>query len=159
MLYAVIALILASFALNYQDCAAENTPIVYTNDDLYRKSPAEIRDSDRRRPLAETKANKGHKTLNSSETVNKERWCKKATGLNNRVDSAKKELESAKKKKQEAETATSRKKKAQQLGAAEKRVAGAQKALDNAEKKLSDLEQEAHRKGVPPGWLRCQYSY
>ena len=157
MRYLFIILILASFAFNYLDCAAADTPIVYTNDDLYRKSPADIRDSERR-PQTETKTNKSHKSAGSSDAV-KENWCKKATGLQNRVDSARKDLETAKKKKQDAETVNSRKKRAQYVAAAEKKVAHAQKALDNAEKKLSDLEQEAHRKGVPPGWLRCQFSY
>jgi hypothetical protein len=159
MRYLLIVLILASLAFNYQDCAAEDTPRVYTNDDLNRKSPADVRDSDRRRPMTETKTNKSHKSASSYDAVNKEKWCKKATGLQNRVDSARKDLEAAKKKKQDAETVNSRKKRAKYAADAGKKVAHAQKTLDYSEKKLSDLEQEAHRKGVPPGWLKCQFSY
>jgi hypothetical protein len=29
--------------------------------------------------------------------------------------------------------------------------------LKAEEQELNDLENEAHRKGVPPGWLRCQF--
>ena len=27
----------------------------------------------------------------------------------------------------------------------------------STERDLKDIENEAHRKGIPPGWLRCQF--
>jgi hypothetical protein len=42
----------------------------------------------------------------------------------------------------------------QELLSAEKNLASAKSALDAARTALSDLEEEARRKGIPPGWLR-----
>ena len=38
----------------------------------------------------------------------------------------------------------------------QKRLVKARKQVTAAEKDLDDLEHVAHRKGIPPGWLRCQ---
>jgi hypothetical protein len=39
----------------------------------------------------------------------------------------------------------------------EKRVKNAKKKLEKALKKRGDFEQKAYRKGIPSGWLRCQF--
>ena len=38
-----------------------------------------------------------------------------------------------------------------------KALAKTRRRLKDAEGMLSDLADEAHRKGVPMGWLRCQF--
>jgi hypothetical protein len=39
----------------------------------------------------------------------------------------------------------------------EEKLKRARQVLENAEKELQEVEQEAHRSNVPPGWLRCQF--
>ena len=41
-----------------------------------------------------------------------------------------------------------------ELLSAEQNLASAKSALDAARTALSELEEEARRKGIPPGWLR-----
>ena len=92
-----------------------------------------------------------------------ESWCKKGTKQRNITDRAKTEVEDAEstldatkqksggyrlyKRKTEADSRQS---------AAEKALEQARKRLKDAEIELADLEAEAHRKGIKPGWLRCQ---
>jgi hypothetical protein len=39
---------------------------------------------------------------------------------------------------------------------AQRNLESAKKRLKDADEQLSDVEAEAHRKGIKPGWLRCQ---
>lgn len=94
------------------------------------------------------KKRKARKTKNDAE---KEYWCKKATQYKDIV-TRKSEAVAELEKELTAEKNTDKKKKA-----IEKKIVFAKKQLKYAERDLENLENEAHRKGVPPGWLRCQF--
>jgi len=104
----------------------------------------------------ELKNSEIHKTKvgHAGEQKEKEYWCKRAAPqrkkiqrLNGEIDEKEQELT------EENSRGFSQNKKTKALN---KELAKIRKHLKEAEENLGDLESEAHRKGVPPGWLRCQ---
>ncbi|MBF0329398.1 MAG: hypothetical protein HQL10_09600 [Nitrospirae bacterium] len=93
----------------------------------------------------------------------KEYWCKKGGGLRKQLDSAKADIEKKEKHIAELhesaakETGAARKNIANKMKKEKTEVAVIRKKQKQAQIKLDDLEEKAHRKGVPPGWLRCQF--
>jgi outer membrane murein-binding lipoprotein Lpp len=66
------------------------------------------------------------------------RWCLEAKRLQAKVDHAKERAD------------TARAEQSRKLKASEQ-------DLERAKKELHDYEQLAHQRGIPPGWLRCQF--
>jgi hypothetical protein len=157
----VISLILSTSLLSCPVYSEENKTHVFTNADLIRHRPTENRDSVNSPPPKESSAEKKRHAKKTSGDQGKDRWCKNGTHYQNRVDAAKAALREAEAKRSEAEAKAERNKKGKRKAAAvsDTGVRKATNNLERAEKQLSDLEQEAHRKGIPPGWLRCQFSY
>jgi hypothetical protein len=161
--YLLIAVLSLSLFM-FHTISANDKPRVFTNDDLSRHNVRDSRDSTDRQSLKTSPANNKpvrHKTSNDKE---KEKWCKKGRHYQNRVDEAKTYLNEAERKYAEAqEKAAARPpKKKRILQKVEVSKSGIRKArlkVEKAEKRLLDIEQEAHRKNIPPGWLRCQFSY
>jgi hypothetical protein len=144
--------------------AADDQPRVLTNDDLSGRPRAENqKPADNPGAKKESRQKKIRPSKQAGDR-DKERWCKDGSRYRNRVDEAKANFYEAEKKYSEArDRADSRfpKKKKQMLKAAvsDAAVRKARLKLEKAEKQLLDLEQDAHRKNVPPGWLQCRFSY
>lgn len=139
---------------------AEDDPPVLTNKDL-KKYKKDTDSASRKMPrVAKQPSSSKHSNRDLSSY---EAWCKKGTKQRNKTDRAKADVEDAEstldatkqksggyriyKRKTEADSRQS---------AAEKALEQAKKRLKDAEIDLADLEAEAHRKGIKPGWLRCQ---
>jgi DNA repair exonuclease SbcCD ATPase subunit len=81
-------------------------------------------------------------------------WCKKASAFRKKIEKAGVDVKEIEKELSEenGKSLHSGKKNTK----LQKRLEKAKKLVKDAEADLDDLEHEAHRKGVPPGWLRCQ---
>lgn len=91
------------------------------------------------------------KAKEKKEQQDQEYWCKKATSYKRKVEKSQDEVSEIEKELSAEDL--SRKKKVP----LEKRLKKAQKQLTYTERDLADFEEEAHRKDIPPGWLRCQF--
>jgi hypothetical protein len=82
------------------------------------------------------------------EQREKDYWCNRARAYRKKIDKAAGEITEAGKDRGGAGRKQSK--------TAVKKLGREKKQLRDAEIDLRDLEDEAHRKGIPPGWLRCQ---
>lgn len=131
----------------------EEKPQVYSNEDIEKyRNPSDNRSTVQKRDVAAEKS--GEKKI-AREKQDQEQWCRRATALRRKIDLAKHELSET-----EKDIARENEKKVQTSGkksSLRTRYKKAQYNLSRAEMDLSDLENEAHRKGIKPGWLRCQF--
>jgi len=121
----------------------------FTNEDIEKyKNPPESKS-----PAAgkDRKTEKDERAQKISEEREKEHWCKKAAPYKRKVDDTREEIRETEK---ELSESTLSKKRHKTL---EKKLALCRKKFRSAEQDLGDIEAEAHRKGIPPGWLRCQF--
>jgi chromosome segregation ATPase len=81
-----------------------------------------------------------------------ESWCKKARTSRKRIQKDKDDVQEIEGALEDLKDTKSRKK-----AGLEKKLAKARKQLESSERDLAELEDDAHRNGVPPGWLRCQF--
>jgi hypothetical protein len=142
--------------------AEEDRAPVFTNEDLKKQNRPGDGDSGITPKASETSKEMKPASKKPSGDAGKERWCRKATGLRGRIDSAKAHLSAEEKKRADAEAGIPIRSSKKFTPKKEPSAAGVRKArikLESAEKDLSRLEQEAHRRNIPPGWLRCQFSY
>lgn len=96
----------------------------------------------------------------TKEQKDKEYWCKKATAYREKIEKAQAEIKEAEKRLSETEgTDLLDAKKKKGIKKSQKDLTRAKKQLKEAERELNKLEDEAHRKGIPPGWLRCQFTW
>jgi hypothetical protein len=107
-------------------------------------------------PSAPQAQKKDLRTSKGSGEKSKQYWCSRGSTHRAKVDKAKARVEDAELKLQETAPRPYTRK---NRGSAEKQVRSAKKELYRAEQSLEDLEQQAHRQNIPPGWLRCQFSY
>ena len=147
---ALIAVLLFLFA-GAGFCAA--SPPSFTDKDLdnYRSS-SDNRPQGPRRTQPPGKKDDKRKAREEQE---QEYWCKRATGARKKIESAGRnvrELEAEISREQSKTVRTSRK-----MNTLQGRLKKAKDNLSSAEEDLNDIEHEAHRKGLPPGWLRCQF--
>ena len=133
---------------------------VFSNKDLEAyKGPT---DNQVAGPKSEKREKKNDGLRKIQEELEKEQWCKKATVQRRKIEKAQDEVtESEDKLSVEKEAGLQKdikKKKAtdRKLKRLQQDLDRDKKRLRYAEKDLADLEAEAHRKGVLPGWLRCQ---
>ncbi len=129
--------------------AREETPY-FSNEDIERyKMPS---DNKSQGSGAAMTYDKEQRMREKKEHQESESWCKKANSARRRIEKAQDEILEAKKELSEEDMG--RKKKAAAL---RKKLGKAEKLKEYAERDLSDLEEEARRKDIPPGWLRCQF--
>ena len=148
---------------NCDDRSAQDKPQLYTNEDIVRyqtpsdtgivsEQPASKEEGEVSR---KDKKQRNHKDkMQQTEEHEMEYWCKKASDQKKKIDKAGEEV-----KELEKELSEERKKSPQsgkKTSKLQKSLEKARKQHKEAEKGLSDLEDEAHRKGAKPGWLRCQ---
>ncbi len=85
------------------------------------------------------------------------------TDMQKKIDLAKERVQSADtlvaKRQEEADRKPSDAKARKRLVDAQKKQVKEQKKLAQEESALSTLENRAHRKGIPPGWLKCNFDY
>ncbi len=129
--------------------------LTYSNKDLQPyvdSSPRELREPDSPHPKG---PNKTKTATVSREQREKEYWCKKASGPRKKIQRLNDDI--SEKEQQLAETSRNGAIRNGKTMALNKEIAKTRKRLKYAESDLRDLEDEAYRKGVPPGWLRCQF--
>ncbi len=81
-----------------------------------------------------------------------ESWCRKASVRRKRIEKDQEDVQDLEKALEDLKDTTGKKK-----AGLEKKLGQVRKHLRNSEKDLAELGDEAHRKGIPPGWLRCQF--
>ncbi|TAL22985.1 MAG: hypothetical protein EPN94_10195 [Nitrospirae bacterium] len=125
---------------------------IYTNQDIekYKKT------SDANTPIAKADrtTDKKEKAQKIVEEREKEYWCKSATYHKRKIEKIKDDIAETEK---EIPVENERPLSSKNKKAVQKRLNALNKNLKYAEKDLNGLEAEAHRKSIPPGWLRCQF--
>lgn len=134
----------------------QDEPRVFTNQDIEKyKSPSETKTMDTKTVLKEDREESGKdKKKRIMEEHEMEYWCKKASAYKKKIEKADEDVKEIEQEISEEASKSSRNSKKTALR--QKKLEKAGKRFKDAEKDLADLEQEAHRKGVKPGWLRCQ---
>jgi hypothetical protein len=109
--------------------------------------------SDNKSPDAKVNrtATKAVKTQERKEQQDREYWCRKATVLKRKIEKGQDDISET-----EKELSAQDLKRKKRI-ALEKTLARSKKQVAYTEKDLADFDDEAHRKGIPPGWLRCQF--
>jgi hypothetical protein len=130
---------------------------VYTNDDLepYKRQY----ESEKKVTLQDERKEKHSKASGRFRHVDQqEYWCKRGTAAQEKVDRAKEKLVKAEEYSSEMRSKEFRKRRYGPKGATpEQKLEKAKEALQSAERAYRKIDDEAHRKGIPPGWLRCQF--
>jgi len=143
-------------AVNGAESSVQEQPQLFTNQDIEKyKGPSEAKTTDSKTGSREDMEKGGNdKKQSIREDQEKEDWCKKASANKKKIKKADDDVKETERE-ISIESSKSRYggKKTAQL---QKRLEKARKKVEYAEADLGELEDEAHRKGVPPGWLRCQ---
>ena len=143
-------------AVNGDDKSAQGQPQVFTNQDIEKyKGPSDDKTTDAKTVLREDREEvRNDKNQSIREDQEKENWCKKASTYKKKIKKADDDVKETENKiSEESSKGLHAGKKTSLL---QKRLDKARKKVKDAEADLGELEDEAHRKGVPPGWLRCQ---
>jgi chromosome segregation ATPase len=137
--------------------AFEDKPRVFTNQDIKKyKSSSDSITTDTKTVFQEDgEGSRESKNQRIMEEHEMEYWCKRASAYKKKIKEADgdvKEIEQEISEESSKSPRSSKKKTKLRQNKLEK----AKKRLTDAEADLGELEDEAHRKGVKPGWLRCQ---
>jgi len=96
----------------------------------------------------------------SAEEQKKRMWCSMGTSRRRNVERAEIDFKAAKEHYDRIEEDFSVVRVSScKLSSAQSRLENAKQRLEMAKKELRDLENDAHRQWIPPGWLRCQFDY
>ena len=149
-----VLMALAFFAVSCVFVAAETQgqeATSFTNQDLekYRTddsaaAPAAFRTEARKR------------TAKRDEQKDKAYWCKRAREYQKKIDRAKDEVKDSEKDVSD-DSGASNLSERKASKSSRRKYEQAKKQLREAQRDLSYLEEEAHRRDIPPGWLRCQF--
>jgi len=158
-----VIFIVTLFAANVgeSDTAGQKEGQVFSNKDLETyKNPS---DNKVPGPKPEKREGKKDGLKEIREELEREQWCKQATVLRRKIEKAQDEVTESEDK-LSVEKEAGLQKDIKKKKAADRKLKRLQQDLDRdkkrlryAEKDLADLEEEARRKGVLPGWLRCQW--
>jgi len=143
-------------AVNGEDKSEQGQPRLFTNEDIEKyKGPSDSRTTDTKTVLKEDREDiRNDKNQSIREDQEKEYWCKKASAYKKKIKKADDDAKETEREiSQESSKGLHGGKKTALL---QKKLEKARKKVEYAEADLGELEDEAHRKGVPPGWLRCQ---
>jgi len=149
---ALLLLLLGATVVTGTDAPLKQDPQIFTNQDIKKyDATAEAGPSS----ISPRAAEHAGQTSRAKDERDMERWCKKATPHHRNISRIKEEI-------QEIEGAQSAEKEKGVMHSRRERSRTSKldklrKRLMNAEKDLGALENEAHRKRIPPGWLRCQF--
>lgn len=139
------------------DTSVQDQPQLFTNQDLgkYNNTSGSGATKDTKTGYREVRGEAlNDRKKRAVEEHEQEYWCKKASAYKKKIEKAGEDVKEIEKELSEenGKSLHSGKKNTQ----LQKRLEKAKKLVKDAEADLDDLEHEAHRKGVPPGWLRCQ---
>lgn len=145
-----------SAAVNGAENPIQDGPQLFTNQDVEKyKSPSDAKTTNTKAVLKEYREDsRKSKNKRIMEEREMEFWCKKASAYKKKIKEADEDVKVIEKEISEEGSKSSRSSKKTALR--QKKLEKATKRLKGAEADLGELEQEAHRKGVKPGWLRCQ---
>jgi uncharacterized protein YecA (UPF0149 family) len=144
-------------AVHGADKSAQEEPQLFTNQDIEKyKGPSEAKTTDTKTVLREDREKAlDDKNQSIREEREKEYWCKKASAYKKKIKKADDDVKETENKiSEESRKNLHADKKTALL---QKRLEKARKKVEYAEADLGELEDEAHRNGIPPGWLRCQF--
>lgn len=144
----LLAGLFSSDVYGEKDSSQQDVPYFSDKDVEQYKMPSDNKPPGTRVKDARTKE---EKAAEKKEQREQEDWCKRATLLRKRIEKAQ---DAALEIEEELSAEKLSRKKRIPL---EKKLKRARKQVSYAEKDLTDLENEAHRKDIPPGWLRCQF--
>ena len=132
---------------------AQEQPPVYSNRDVEKyKLPSDSRPVETKR--RDTREDRKMDARTAKDNLERERWCKRTTAQKKKIEKAHYDVQTTEEAlRREEEKDFHGTKKSRQL---QDRLAQEQRRLAVEKEALNDIENEAHRKGVPPGWLRCQ---
>ncbi|HSW63043.1 MAG TPA: hypothetical protein VLH56_07030 [Dissulfurispiraceae bacterium] len=152
------ALCLVFFAVPLVVGAAEQ-PRSYADSDLKKyRNP-----SDGTQGTVSVPKEKSASGKNSADVKDKEYWCREGAKHAKIVEKAQSRVRASEaavaKKRESADRKPGDKKAAKQLSDEQKRLAKDQKVLAAEEAELASLENRAHRKSIPPGWLKCNTEF
>jgi len=150
--FLVLLSLLIGALLAAQGLAAA-TGQVFTNTDL-EKYKADVDGSiiPKKAPSVPQAPQRERHISKGSDEKSKQYWCSRGSSRRANVDKARARVEDAKQKLPDQDPGSFIKK---NRTSAEKKVRSAKKELYRAEQSLADLEQQAHKQNIPPGWL-CQ---
>ncbi len=133
--------------------SAQEQPPVYSNRDIEKyKLPSDSRPVEIKKRDAREERKMDARA--AKDNLERERWCKRTTAQKKKTEKAQYDVQTTEKAiRREEEKDFRGTKKSKQL---RDRLAQEKRKLTVEEGALNDIENEAHRKGVPPGWLRCQ---
>jgi peptidoglycan hydrolase CwlO-like protein len=163
-----VAFVYSLFFCSPANCggsSAQGQPQFFTNEDIARyqtpSDPVAVSEQPAQEggKVSGKAAGKGKRQHNEKGKKQKqehemEYWCKKDTACNRKIEEEKEAIREIEVEIFETKTKSSYSHR--ENARLEKKLEGAKKRLRKAEAELNDLENEAHRKGAKPGWLRCQ---
>jgi hypothetical protein len=124
----------------------------FTNEDVKKyRQPA---DDGNAAVKHEKSGDKGETAKKGESRKGQEYWCKKATSYRRKIEKNREEVLNKEKVLTDLKESGGKKKKS-----AEERLDKSRRQLKESERDLADLEDEAHRRAIPPGWLRCQFDW
>ena len=160
-IFAILSMLISVLMSAYGVAATSSK--TFTNTDLEKyaadSSGVVIPDKELSAPAA-TKKEK-HVSKKTGEQ-SKKFWCARGSARRAKVDKARARVKDAELELADeypGPVADKKHSSAEKNVNAEKKVRSAKKELYHAEQSLNDLEQQAHSQNIPPGWLRCQFSY
>ena len=151
----VIVPVIIGGILCYGTAFAEHTgPGKYNNEDL-EKFGTPNKNAEKTEPNVSDKIS-NEKKSEDGETQDKEYWCRQGTAINRTISDIKMEIDEIIDKYPDMKDKDINKIELPEVDMQE-RLNVRRLKLKEAEGALSDLEDEARRKGVPPGWIRCNF--
>ncbi len=156
-LISLSAIMLSSFTISVSFCAEPSEqPFPFSNKDLQRyENSADHKTGEPKSTELKGPEVRKTKAADSRQQKEKEYWCKKAAPKRTKIQRLNEEINEKEQELAEEESKNViQNKKAKTLN---KDLVTIRKRLKEAEENFGDLEGEAYRKGVPPGWLRCQF--
>jgi hypothetical protein len=146
----IVILLACSILSAWADSSQREEPF-YTNKDVERyKNPSDNRPPDAKKSVMENRTD-SKKSL--KERRLQEDWCDRASVCNREIDDEKETVKEIEHELLSAKGRDNHKK----VAALQRKLENSKKRLKKAEGNLNALENEAHRKGIPPGWLRCRF--
>lgn len=146
-------LFIAAAALFPLSGTAQEQPPVYSNRDIEEyKLPSDSHPVEIKK--RETREERNMDARAAKDSLERERWCKRATAQKKKIEKTQYDVQTTEKAlRREEERDFHGTKKSKQL---RNKLEQEKRKFAAAEEEMNDIENEAHRKGVPPGWLRCQ---
>ncbi len=141
------------FVISSQVLAGDSR--VFTNEDVETYEKLHHSDDE---SLKKSKKGKKHREDSGQQSNKREYWCKRGTAVQEKVERAREKVAKAEEYCAEMRSKKFwRKASDRSVENADLKLEKAKEQLRSAERSYRAIDDEAHRKGIPPGWLRCQF--